>query len=147
MAQENAREQLIGRLAEILGPAMAEGLVAALPQSAQIQAILVLLGELGGVSSKVVQAAIETLPELHRRDRLGDAVSWLEVCLALAESSGASALKYLKESPLLLSLVDQAEARSSILGTALELAEQDANVTLEYLRTAPQILAVVPSTN
>lgn len=145
MAQENAREQLIGRLAEILGPAMAEGLVAALPQSAQIQAILVLLGELGGVSSKVVQAAIETLPELHRRDRLGDAVSWLEVCLALAESSGASALKYLKESPLLLSLVDQAEARSSILGTALELAEQDANVTLEYLRTAPQILAVVPS--
>jgi nitric oxide reductase NorD protein len=145
MAQGNAREQLIGRLAEILGSARAEGLVAALPQSTQVQGILVLLSELGGVSSKVVQAAIETLPELHRRDRLGDVVSWLEVCLALAESSGASALKYLKESPLLMSLVEEPEARTSILGTALELAEQDANVTLEYLRTAPQILAVVPS--
>jgi hypothetical protein len=80
MAQGNAREQLIGRLAEILGSARAEGLVAALPQSTQVQGILVLLSELGGVSSKVVQAAIETLPELHRRDRLGDLVSWLEVC-------------------------------------------------------------------
>jgi nitric oxide reductase NorD protein len=144
MAQGNAREQLIGRLAEILGSARAEGLVATLPQSTQVQGILVLLSELGGVSSKVVQATIETLPELHRRDRLGDVVTWLEVCLALAESSGASALKYLKESPLLMSLVEEPEARTSILGTALELAEQDANVALEYLRTAPQILAVVP---
>lgn len=145
MTQENAREQLIGRLADDLGAVMAERLVAALPQSSQIQAILVLVDELGEVSSKVARATIETLPELHRRDRLGDAVSWLEVCLALAESSGASALKYLKESPLLLGLIDQAEARTSILATALELAEQDANVTLQYLRTAPQILTVVPS--
>jgi nitric oxide reductase NorD protein len=145
MELNHRRTQLMTRLAEDLGPATAEHLVAALPQSAQIQGVLVLLGELGEVSPKVVRAAIETLPELHRRERLGDVVSWLEVCLALAESSGASALKYLKETPLLLGLVDQAEARTSILATALELAEKDVNVTLEYLRTAQQILAVVPS--
>ncbi len=145
MAQGNTREQLIGRLADDLGAVTAERLVAALPPSTQIQAVLVLLRELSGVSSKVVRVTIEALPELHRRDRLGEVVNWLEVCLALAESSGASALKYLKESPLLLGLIDQAAARTSILVTALELAEQDANVTLEYLRTAPQILAVVPS--
>src|SRR5215475_1319211 len=139
------RAQLLARLAENLEASTAERLVAGLPHSATIREVLALLGELAEVSSKVVQAAIETLPELHRRDRLGDVVYWLEVCLALAESSKASALKYLKESPLLLGLVERAEARVSILATALELAERDTNVTLEYLRSAPQILTVVPA--
>jgi hypothetical protein len=145
MEFERARAQLYARLAEELGALTAQGLVAALPQSAKIQGMLVLLGELSEVSPKVARGAIETLPELHRRNLINDVVGWLEVCLALAESSGASALKYLKESPLLLGLIEQAKARASILATALDLAEQDANVTLEYLRTAPQILAVVPS--
>ena len=145
MELDHARAQVLTRLAEELGAATAERLVAAFPQSAKIHGILVLLNELWEVSPKVARAAIETLPELHRRDRLGDIVSWLEVCLALAESSGASALKYLKESPLLLGLVEQAEDRRSILATALELADEDANVTLEYLRSSPQIVAVVPS--
>jgi nitric oxide reductase NorD protein len=139
------RAQLLARLAENLEASTAERLVAGLPHAATIREVLALLGELAEVSSKVERAAIETLPELHRRDRLGDVVYWLEVCLALAESSGASALKYLKESPLLLGLVERAEARVSILATALELAERDANVTLEYLRSAPQILTVVPA--
>ena len=145
MELDHARAQVLTRLAEELGAATAERLVAAFPQSAKINGVLVLLNELWEVSPKITRAAIETLPELHRRDRLGDIVSWFEVCLALAESSGASALKYLKESPLLLGLVEQAEDRRSILATALELADEDANVTLEYLRSALQILAVVPS--
>jgi hypothetical protein len=145
MEFERTRAELLARLAEELGALTAQGLVAALPQSTKLQGMLVLLGELTEVSPKAARGAIETLPELHRRNLMNDVVGWLEVCLALAESSGASALKYLKESPLLLGLIDQTEARSSILATALELAEQDANVTLEYLRTAPQILAVVPA--
>ncbi|HXX76698.1 MAG TPA: VWA domain-containing protein [Nitrospiraceae bacterium] len=145
MELDHARAQLLTRLAEELGAATSERLVAAFPQSAKIHGILVLLNGLWEVSPKVARAAIETLPELHRRERLGDVVSWLEVCLALAESSGASALKYLKESPLLLGLVERAEDRGSVLSTALELADEDANVTLEYLRTAPQLLTIVPS--
>lgn len=145
MELDHARAQILTRLAEELGAATAERLVAAFPQSAKIHGVLVLLNELWEVSPKVARAAIETLPELHRRERLGDIVCWLEICLALAESSGASALKYLKESPLLLGLVEPAEDRGSVLATALELADEDANVTLEYLRTAPQILAVIPS--
>jgi nitric oxide reductase NorD protein len=145
MELDHTRTQLLTRLAEDLDAPTAERLVASLPHSVTIQGVLVLLDEVGKVSSKIARVAIETLPELHRRERLGDLVSWLEVCLALAESSGASALKYLKDSPLLLGLVEQAQARTSILATALELAEQDANVTLEYLRAAPQILTVVPS--
>ncbi len=145
MELDHTRTELVAWLAKDLEASTAERLVTALPHSVKIQGILLLMGELSEVSPKVVRAAIQTLPELHQRERLSDVVSWLEVCLALAESSGASALKYLKESPLLLGVVKQAEARTSILATALELAEQDANVTLEYLRTAPQILTVVPS--
>src|SRR5215831_3203858 len=145
MELDHMRGELLARLAEEVEASTAERLVAALPHSVKIHGILLLLGELREVSPKVARFAIQTLPELHRRERLTDVVSWLEVCLALAELSGASALKYLKESPLLLGAVEQSEARTSILATALELAEQDANVTLEYLRTAPQILTVVPS--
>ena len=145
MELDHMRGELLARLAEEVEASTAERLVAALPHSVNIHGILLLLGELSEVSPKVVRAAIQTLPELQQRERLGDVVSWLEVCLALAESSGATALRYLKESPVLLGVVEQAEARTSILATALELAEQDANVTLEYLRTAPQILTVVSS--
>ena len=145
MELDHTRAKLLAWLAEDVEASTAERLVAALPHSVSIHGILLLLGELSEVSPKVVRAAIQTLPELQQRERLGDVVSWLEVCLALAESSGATALRYLKESPVLLGVVEQAEARTSILATALELAEQDANVTLEYLRTAPQILTVVSS--
>lgn len=145
MDLDHAHAQVLTRLAEELGAATAERLVAAFPPSVHTHKVLVLLNELGDVSPKIARVAIETLPELHRRDRLGDVVGWLEVCLALAESSGASALKYLKESPLLLGLVERAEDRAAVIATALEVADEDANVALEYLRTAPQILAVVPS--
>ena len=43
------------------------------------------------------EAAVEALPELHRRAGCSQLVSWLDVGVALAESSGATALKYFKD--------------------------------------------------
>jgi nitric oxide reductase activation protein len=143
----NSHQQLIDKLAEELGPATAQHLVARLVETAekpnQVEGVLLLLDELEEISSKVACAAIEAFPNLQQRGRLGDAVAWLDLGIALAESSGAIGLKFFKESPLVLGLIESPSARSVVLNTALELAEQDANVALEFLRVSPEVVTVV----
>lgn len=145
----SSRQILRDRLASELGPTVAETLVTRLAQetgkpdlSAQV---LTLLDELSELSEKVACAAVGALPELDRRGGLSHLILWLDLGIALTESSGASALKYFKESPLVLGLIEQPEARSEVLTIGLEIADQDANVTLEFMRQAPQIVASVPS--
>jgi hypothetical protein len=53
-------------------------------------------------------------------------------------------MKYFKESPLILGLIDTAPARHMVLEQALELAEHDANAALEFFRTAPELVTVLP---
>lgn len=143
-ATQNA---LIDRLAGELGAATARELVArlagAMGKADVVAAVLTLLAELEEVSPKAARAAIEALPELDRRAGLLQVTSWLDLGVALAESSGATALKYFKDSPLIIGLIEQSDARAAVLAIGLEMADQDANVVLEYLRTAPQILSVV----
>ena len=149
MSNLPAQQQLIARLADELGNGTAESVVAHLATKSgkpePIAAVLALLQELDEISGKVAGAATVALLELDRRAGLDQVVVWLDVGIALAESSGATALKFFKDSPLILGVIEQPAARQAVLSVALELTEQDANVTLEYLRTAPQILAVVPS--
>ncbi len=137
------------RLASELGKAVAETLVTRLPQATNKPnaeaRVLTLLEELHELSEKTASAAMAALPELDRRARLGDMLLWLDLGVAFAESSGASALKYFKDSPLVLGLIESADARAEVLTMGLELAEQDANVALEYIRHAPQILSDVPT--
>lgn len=146
MAGSSAHNTLIERLVPELGPEAAEALVTAIEGAARkpetLTAVRELLDELEDLSAKAAHAAIEALPELDRRAGLGHVVPWLDLGVALAESSGATALKYFKDSPLILSLLEPPEARTAVLEIGLELADQDANVTLEYLRVTPQILSV-----
>src|SRR5436190_1121298 len=72
----------------------------------QAEGVLLLLDELQEISPKVARAAIESFPDLQRRERLSDAVAWLDLGIALAGSSGAIGLKYFKESPLVLGLIE-----------------------------------------
>src|SRR3970282_1609606 len=138
MEISDTHKPLIAKMAEELGPATAQHLVSCLAGSTtkpnQVEGVLVLLDELYEVSEKVARAAIESFPDLQRRDRLSDAVAWLDLGIVLAESSGAIGMKFFKESPLVLGLIEQPTVRSLVLKTALELAEQDANVALEFLR-------------
>lgn len=147
MADSPRQAELIERLADELGQATSIRLVARLGQSGghpePFTAVLTLLSELEEVSTKVARAAIDALPELDRRVGLSLIIPWIDLGVALAESSGATALKYFKDSPLILGVIGQAEARAAVLSIGLEMADHDANVTLEYLRTAPQILAAV----
>ncbi|MDE3221665.1 MAG: VWA domain-containing protein [Nitrospirota bacterium] len=143
----DTHKQLIAKLAKELGPDTAQHLVSCFADSTakpnQVEGVLVLLDELSEASAKVARAAIDSFPELQRRDRLSDSLAWLDLGIALAESSGAIGLKFFKESPLVLGLIEQPSVRSLVLKTALELAEQDANVALEFLRVAPEVVTVL----
>ncbi len=143
----DTHQQLIAKLAEELGQATAQHLVSRLVKAvatpSQVEGVVLLLDELTEVSQKVVRAAIESFPDLQQRGRLSDAVAWLDLGIALAESSGAIGLKYFKESPLVLSLIEDSSSRSLVLKTALELAEQDANVALEFLHVSPEVVTVI----
>lgn len=149
MTNMSSREILLQRLAPELGRAAAETLVARLRQhngKSDVEArVLTLLDELRQLSEKAAGSAVAALPELDRRAGLSHIISWLDLGVALAESSGASALKYFKDSPLVLGLIEPVDARTEVLTIGLEIAEEDANVAIEYLRQAPQILSVVPA--
>jgi hypothetical protein len=142
MDQLRTHEQLAQKLAGQLGREPATRLAQAFSGlgEAQVQRFLLLLDELDGVSSKGLQAAIEALPEVQRRIGVDLAVAWLDLGLAMAESSGAASLRYFKESPLLLGLIEPVSAREQVLRSALELAEANPNVALEFLRIAPEVV-------
>jgi hypothetical protein len=148
MTDMSAQNALIARLAGGLGPAAAETLVARLgetldrPDAAAV--VLTLLDELEGVSVKAAAAAVQALPGLDRHAGLSHVASWLSLGVALAESSGATALRYFKDSPEILGTMGPPSARADALAIGFEMAGHDANVAWEYLRTAPQILTILP---
>lgn len=149
MTDMSSRQILLQRLGPELSPAVAETVVAGLPQvtgkpDAEAR-VLTLLDELQELSEKAAGSAVAALPELGRRAGLSHIILWLDLGVALAQSSGASALKYFKDSPLVIGLIEPADARTEVLTIGLEIAEQDANVALEYIRQAPQILSAVPA--
>lgn len=145
MADSPVQEQLMRRLAGELGEATALQLAARLAQgSGRPAALLTLLDELEDLSAKAAGAALAALPELDRRAGLTHLLAWLDLGVALAGSSGATALRYFKDSPLILGVIGRPDAQATVLAMGLEMAEQDANVALEYLKAAPHILTVVP---
>ena len=144
-------EQLIARLSEHSGRETAVAIVGELISAAGrpdvLSAVLVLLDELQDVSSKASTHAMEAFPDIRRKQVVDTIVPWLDLGVALAESSGAVAMKYFKESPLILGLINTAAARHTVLAQALELAENDANAALEFFRTAPELVTVLPPTD
>lgn len=147
MEMSDTHKQLIAKLADELGPATAKHLVSCLVEAVappnQAEGVLVLLDELTEVSPKVARAAIESFPELAQQGRLSDAVAWLDVGIALAQSSGAIGLKFFKGSPAILGLIKESSVRSVVLKTTLELTERDANVALEFFQVSPEVVTVV----
>ncbi|MDF0651793.1 MAG: hypothetical protein CV081_04845 [Nitrospira sp. LK265] len=144
----SSRQILLERLVPELSPAVAKTVVDALHATDMPNAearVLTLLDELRELSEKAADSAVAAFPELNRRAGVSHIIPWLDVGAALAQSSGASALKYFKDSPLILGLIEEGDTRTEVLTIGLEIAEQDANVALEYIRYAPQILSEVPA--
>ena len=146
MTDFSAQNVLLDRLTRGLGLKTAEALLPRLmdkPEEAGLH-LAALLDELEELSAKAAHAAVEAIPELNRCIGLSEIIPWLDLGIALAESSGATALRYFKQSPLVLGLIERGEARRAVLAIGLELADRDGNVAWEYLRVAPDILRTVP---
>ena len=138
------RDRLTRHLASYQDAAQVAALAAEIERLKLTPAATVLLQELEDTSPKVASAVTEALPELHRRAGLEDLTLWLDLAVGMAESSGASALKYAKESPLLLGLMPSRDDRVRVLTMGLELAERDPGMTLEFLRVAPELVRLLP---
>jgi nitric oxide reductase NorD protein len=135
-------DRLAGALERSTASAMADDL-ARIAESNSGSDLLALFDELRALSQKISNQSIEVLPELQRRGVLAEVFPWLDLGVALAEASGAAAIKYFKESPLILGLIESGPRRI-VLAVALELAESDPNVALDFLRKAPELLTVLP---
>ena len=142
--------QLIERLADQLGTGSATALVDAIVASANRPdapaGVWLLLEELTDAAPKAARGAIEALLELQRRGLLAEVLPWLDLGVAIAADSGALALRFFKESPLLLGLLDPPQ-RAIVLATGLELADRQANVAVEFIRVAPEVVPVLPPTD
>ncbi len=139
------KNRLRERLTPVLGSSTAVQIVEAVDLVSQVPAVVTLLDELEDASAKIARAAIEALPEFGARAGFREVATWLDLCVTMATSSGATTLKLVKESPWIVALIEGAEQRAKILGLALEFAERDANVALEFLRAAPELSRAVTS--
>lgn len=124
-----------------LGPGPAVRLAADLSRRGQGETVADLLEELTAASPKVHHETLSALLELERRIGLDEVVPWLDLAVAITLSSGATAIRYLRESPILLGLLAP-EARRPVLSAAQETADLNVNVALEMVRNAPEFLRV-----
>lgn len=128
----------------------AAGEVTQLLEEAGVAAqVLELLSELQDSSAKLTGGAIEALPEVLRRCDPHTVVLWLDLAIALAALSGAVTLKYLRESPRILGVLDTPALRQHVLAVALEVADRDseyaANCAFEFFRKTPELLFADPA--
>ncbi len=109
---------------------------------------LELLLELQDSSAKLAGGAIEALPEVLRRGDPQTVVPWLDLAIALGAMSGAVTLKYLRESPHILGILETPALRHHVLSTALDVADSDseyaANCAFEFFRKTPELLFADP---
>ncbi len=144
MDQPSYPETLRTQLAVRLSPDSAQQVVTALMSADGAGHVSELLNELQERSAKLAGQAMDALPEMVERCGPEPVVSWLDVAVTLAGLSGAITLKYLKESPRLLGILDSVMLRQAVLETTLELADSDsefaANCAFEFFRKAPELL-------
>ncbi|RMH05103.1 MAG: hypothetical protein D6704_10030 [Nitrospirae bacterium] len=103
--------------------------------------------ELYARSERLAIRALDALPDVLRRCGEDLLVPWLDLAVSLAASSGATTMKYLRESPWLLGMMETVADRQAAVHYALELAdapsEVAANCAYEFLRHAPELVSLV----
>ena len=151
MDQPTYPEALRAQLADRLSPENAHKVAMALFEAGGAGHVSELLNELQERSAKLAGQAMDALPEMLERCGPEPVVSWLDVAVTFAGFSGAITLKYLKESPRLLGILDSLALRQAVLETTLELADSDsefaANCAFEFFRKAPELLLVDSQTD
>jgi cobalamin biosynthesis protein CobT len=135
-------------LADRLDQATAGHLVASLTDKDLADQLYDLLLELQDLSSKIASEAVWALPDFIRRCEFDTVVPWLDLGIGLTQASGAIGLRYFKESPLILGVMENQDHRKQLLALALELtdgpSEVAPNCALEFFKKAPELLLEVP---
>ncbi len=148
MSECSVRSALINRLAASLGAEAARAFVARVEETADrpdaAAHIAALLDELETVSAKAARAAVDALPELDRCGGLSVIIPWLDMGIVLAQSSGAAALRYFKESPMILGSLERTETRGEALAVGMEAADRDVTAAWEFFRVAPDLEKTIP---
>ncbi|MDP9132428.1 MAG: hypothetical protein M3M98_04745, partial [Nitrospirota bacterium] len=142
-AEQELLDQLAGQLGQDSAKVVVHAILNAMTRPDAIAGVLVLLDELTEQAPKAAKSAVDALAEMQRRGVLAEVLPWLDLGAAIAADSGALALRFFKESPLLLSLLDPSK-RKIVLETGLELADRQANVAVEFIRIAPEAVGVLP---
>ena len=119
MNQSSFPQALQAQLADRLGPDSAQKVAAVLFEAGGTGHVSELLNELRERSAKLAGQAVDTLPEMVERCGPEPVVPWLDVAVTFAGLSGAITLKYLKESPRLLGVLDSLALRQAVLETTL----------------------------
>ncbi len=149
MSPSPAENQLIQDLKAHVDEPRAREIVTSLSQHGTLSTVVDILAELQDCSGKIACQAIETIPDYVRRCGVVTLPAWLDLTVCLAQASGAMALKYLRESPLTLGILEGDDVRQNVLAMILELAdgssESAPNCAFEYFRKAPELLLVLPS--
>ena len=143
-SQQQLRAQLAVQLGQDSAAAVVRTIVEVVTRQDAVEGVLVLLDELAAQAPKAAKGAIDALADMQRREVLAEVLPWLDLGVAIAEDSGALALRFFKESPLLLGLLDP-PTRMIVLETGLELADRNANVAVEFIRVAPEAVGVLPT--
>ncbi|UCE63816.1 MAG: VWA domain-containing protein [Nitrospirota bacterium] len=135
-------------LADRLDQATTENLVASLTDKGLADQLYDLLLELQDLSSKIASEAVWALPDFVHRCGFETVVAWLDLGIGLTQSSGALGLRYFKESPLILGVMDHQDHRAQLLALALELTDGQfqvaPNCAFEFFKKAPELLLEVP---
>jgi uncharacterized protein YegL len=151
MSLSPSENQLIQDLQAHVDERRAQEIVASLSQHGSLSTVVDILDELKDCSGKVSHQTLETMPDYIRRCGVTTLPAWLDLTVSFAQSTGAIALKYLRESPLILGVLEGDDARQNVLSMILELAdgtsESSPNCAFEYFRKTPELLLVLPSSD
>ena len=151
MDQSSFPQAFQAQLAARLSADSAQKVATAIFEAGGADHVSELLKELQACSAKLAGQAIEALPEMLERCGPKLVVSWMDLAITLAGLSGAMTLKYLKESPCLLGVMDSAVLRQEVINTTLEIADNDsefaANCAFEFFRKAPELLLIDSQTD
>lgn len=143
----SVRSALINRLTAGLDAEAARALIARVEEAVgrpdAVIHIAALLEELETISAKAARAAALALVELDRYGGLSVVIPWLDMGIVLAQSSGAVAMRYFKESPMILGSLERPEARGEVLAIGMEAADRDVMAAWEFFRTAPDLEKVI----
>ena len=139
-------EQFLRILQGQVDSSSASAIAKSLAQAGDLVRVLDLLVELQSSSPKLIEKTVQALPEVHYRCGSEIILQWLDLTVSLAGHSGATTLKYLQQSPVILGILDSSSDRREVLTVALELAdahsEYAANCAFEFFHKAPELLLV-----